>query len=372
MNVFTAVRLLTTKFSCSKTFAAVISCALLASCDQGPQLAGSKAQFTVSDIGIQVAIGADSMQDWLGILHRPIDAAFSGDEIVILDSSAPWLRIYSRDGQFLRGIMRSGEGPGEAMHPFAVRASSDGGLIVTHSAGVTRLDQNGEPVWLSRAGPYWTNAAVEACGTHIYVLARKMGELGASALILRAVPNLELYDTLVSLGPMRLPAQVRRRHTSYVRGNGEGILLYPEELDRHRLLEIGCDGQVRRELEVAPLGKPESIGLPPPAERRPGRMAVRAAEPPLPGGLAHVGDHLLWSALMVDSISTERIDSLTIITVIKDSAEARQISVRGWYQLLDSDQEGMLLLADADALYPRVLLVDGNAILRLIDRHGTP
>jgi hypothetical protein len=348
-----------------------ITCGVIA-CDPGPRSSESVARFPLIDIGVEAEIGVQDSGDPLAVLHRPMDATFVDGEIAVLDASPPWIRVFARDGRFLRAMMRKGQGPGEAELPYTLRSTRDGGFVVGSARGIERVDRDGNHLLAIRGGDYWIYAAVEACEGNIHALARRTGEIGALSLFMRLGQDSTLADTLAVFGAMRLPAQLRRRHSSYVRPVPGGVLLYPEELDRHRILEVDCNGGVLRDLEVESLGNPERVGLPPTPEQNPGRVAVRAAEPPYPGGLTRIGTTVLWAALTVDSLTNGTVDSTTVLTAFDREDRALQISIDGWYQIFDSDAEGSLLLGNADATYPSVIVVDGHTVLRLIDEQGKP
>ena len=335
------------------------------SCNRDSRLAEVRPPLlSLPEIGIKAEFGVREGEGRLGVLRRPMDAIFSGDEVLVLDASPPWVRVFDREGHFLRAMVREGQGPGEVGRPYTLTATKDSGFVMAHRRGVDRLDREGNLVLTARhAGKHLVYGAVEACGGHVFVLARSPGEINGPGLLLRVGPDGTLGDTLAVLDPLRPRNQVGRRRASFLEPTKEGILLYPEELNRDRLLEVGCNGRVLRDIEVDSLGEPETI-VP---GWRPGTVGLKAAQPPHPGGIAHVDGRVLWAALVVGSPVDGSVDSTTVITAFDAEGSSRSVAIHGWFQLFDSDVGGSLLLGNADGLYPSILLVDGITLLRLID-----
>jgi hypothetical protein len=349
-------------------FASAVALFVSGACGDQQEAVGMRSPpLTLADIDVKMEFGGEN-DEWLGVLRRPMDAVLMENEVIVLDAAPPWVRVFSRDGRYLRAMVDRGEGPGEARLPYTLRGTEDGGLIVAHSRGIESLDSDGTVRQSVRhAGEYSIRGATEACGGRILALGRRSGDAGGEALILPYESGAVLPEAIAVFDTMRPQAQIRRRHASFLRRSDGGMILYPEETNHHRLMEIACDGSVIRELHVDPLGLPERTALPPPGERAPGRFAVRAAEPPFPGGIAEINGRVLWAALVADSLLDGRIDSTTVVTAFDSTGGAAQLSIRGWYQLFDSDSKGMLLLGNADGLHPSVLLVDGNALVGRID-----
>jgi hypothetical protein len=62
------------------------------------------------------------------------------DEIYVIDSQAPAVRIYDYDGIYLRTIGRSGQGPGEYMSPRTVYTDDAGRIYVQEASGNARVN----------------------------------------------------------------------------------------------------------------------------------------------------------------------------------------------------------------------------------------
>jgi hypothetical protein len=216
---------------------------------------------------------------------------------------------------------------------------------------------------------------VEACNGTILALGRRLGETreglgqtGGPGFVLRVGADLASSDTLLMLAPLRA-VDGRRRRTSFLAGSPSGALLQTEEESNHRLIEVDCDGTIRREMYVGPFGLPERI-IP---SDRPNVILVAREDPPFPGGLATVQNTILWTTLVRDTLSADTA-RLTVVTAYDPDGAQREAILRGWVQVFHSDADGMLLLGLADDLYPRVVMVDGNALLarmRRVRRPGT-
>ena len=185
--------------------------------------------------------------------------------------------------------------------------------------------------------------------------------------VVRIDTDADVQNTIAIFSPVRPSG--RNYHPWFVGAAAEGLLLYPEEQDRSRLLELGCDGAVLTELVVDSLGPGEVIEL-----MTDGRYRVTSPQPPFPSGLARVNDRVLWAARVVEGT-----DSVTVITAFDPDGDARQLRIRGWYQLFDSDADGALLFGNSWTngqnwvygaswgLFPAVLLVDGHRLLEFVD-----
>lgn len=79
----------------------------------------------VEEASIGVDVGEDAYM--LGYVHG---IYATGDEIFVLDSQIPVLRVYDYEGRHLRDIGRRGEGPGEFSYPAWVIGTPDGRIYV--------------------------------------------------------------------------------------------------------------------------------------------------------------------------------------------------------------------------------------------------
>jgi hypothetical protein len=314
----------------------------------------------LDDVGVLATFG-DREDDPLAVLRRPLDAAFLGADVAIVDVSPPWVRVFDRQGRFLRAMVRRGDGPGEARFPRTLAAAESEQLLLAHTRGVVRLGSDGTPAFaVAAGGEFGIRGAMEACDGNVFVLARRLAEFAeAPGLLLRARPDGTLGDTVRMLGPLRR-GDSRRLRASYLQRTDSGVLLHTEEHDRHRLLEMACDGALVREVEVDSLGPPEQT-VP---GYRPGTIGVRGERPPYPGGVVKLGDTILWATLVVDTAAGGVLDSVTVVTGFDVLGPPRSVAIRGWLQLFASDRAGLLLLGAADELRPKVVLVDGNVLLR--------
>jgi hypothetical protein len=323
----------------------------------------------LEEIGVVSTLSAAEGADPRSLLQKPLDAAFVGEHVAILDASAPWIRVFDRRGRLVRAIAGEGEGPAEALRPYTLSGAANGDLLLTHSLGVTRFDEQGAVVHAMRGG-LRARGAVEACGGQHAVLLVD-SELPRSAAVVRLRLNGgELRDTIAVLSPVR--SSGRNYHPWFVEATADRLLFYSEEERAGRLLEIACDGRGMSELPVDSLGRGELIeGLDSGDGSR--RISVRGPLPPFPAGLATVRGRILWAARVVEGT-----DSLTVITALEDGG-GRRLRIKGWYQLLDADETGALLISNtwtlgqnwaygaSWGLVPAVHIVDGDALLSALD-----
>lgn len=85
--------------------------------------------------------------------------------VYVLDNNAPYVRVFTTDGQLLRAFARKGQGPGELQFPFFLGVRAGGELEVFDMAErrFTRYDSTGAPVG-TRLIQGFTALAVSAPG----------------------------------------------------------------------------------------------------------------------------------------------------------------------------------------------------------------
>lgn len=81
---------------------------------------------------------------------RVVDAVFAPDgTLFIIDTAPPHVRVFDRNGDFVRMFGRRGQGPGELIRPTNAMWL-DSTLVVRHSGAVTAFESNGDFVQLWR------------------------------------------------------------------------------------------------------------------------------------------------------------------------------------------------------------------------------
>jgi hypothetical protein len=325
---------------------------------------------TLDEVGVRASFGLSTSES-NAELAKPIDAGFSGSSVVILDAAAPWVRVFDRQGRLLRALSTIGDGPGEARRPFSVAGTTDGGVLLSHATGIERWDAAGAYVRSIRN--VRASGAIEACGG-LLALVEPAAARPWWTMLVRMNQQGAVSDTLVRIEPAR--PNNRSYQPWYAQATTNGILFYPEDERRSRVLELSCDGTVRREVPIPQLGRGDSVVV------VGGRTGVAVAKPPHPAGLVRVQDRLLWAARAVNTLANNRADSVTNVTAIDQAGRVRQVSIRGWYQLFDSASDGGLLFGNSwsigmnwqrgatTGLIPAVFLVDGAALIRIIDERG--
>jgi hypothetical protein len=171
---------------------------------------------------------------------------------------------------------------------------------------------------------------------------------------------------------------VRNYHPWFVDTYEGRALFYAEEERRHRLIELGCDGRVVRELALDSLGRGQVF------QRTERGFRLTSPGYPFPAGLARVENRVLWATRVLEPAAGGALDSLTVITAWGSDGGPRRVTIRGWYQLFDGASDGSLLFgnswtlgqnwayAGTWGLIPAVFLVDGNALLRILDEAPPP
>jgi hypothetical protein len=271
--------------------------------------------------------------------------------------------VFDRQGNLLNALVSPGEGPGEALAVQAVSAMAGDGIIVTHPAGVTGLDGSSALDFTIPVRDHIIRGAVQGCGDGLLALARRAGDDGAPGLLGRLGLDGAVVDTLALLSPLRPgrppPAFLLFYHPPYIKALEGRVLLYSEEIGIDRIIEISCEGEVMRELPVAEVGPPER------STPREGGITLSSPAPPFPAGFVHVADRIIWAA------NEGPISSLqTVLTAYGPDGGVFRLLTHGRFQLLDSDESGLLLVGNLGDLLPTVLLVDGLALLELIESRG--
>jgi hypothetical protein len=327
---------------------------------------------TMDSLGVLATYGLDEAAGPNAILQRPMDAAFMGDHVLVLDASAPWVRRFERDGRFVSALVREGDGPGEATQPHTLAATDDG-FLFSHRRGIERFSASGELVASLRDPSFRGVAAIECDGA---LLVTSESSIDADFIMARALTRLGpdgiATDTIAVYRPAR--HSTRLMWTWFADARDGTLLFYTEEEERARLERRSCAGELLGELALDSIG----TGLVTRATER--GFVVTTARAPHPSGVARISDRTLWATR---HITPER-DSVTMFEAFDAAGGKRRLSLDGWYQILDADEEGRLLLGNSWTLgfnwmygasmgdLPAVLLVDGRALLAAIDAHGTP
>jgi hypothetical protein len=204
--------------------------------------------------------------------------------------------------------------------------------------------------------------AVDGCGGSVVALGRQIGVQDPPGLIVRFATDGNVADTLAVLGPLRRHAQLpNAKRASFMLSAASTILAYTEEEERHRILELACDGSIARELQTPSIGTGEQM--------RPtddGRMEVRPPQPPFPAGLIRFGDRVLWATQVIDTLGRNRRDSLTVVTSFGRNGHTRTLLMRGWFELFDANNS-KVLIGNLHGAYPSVIAIGASALGRLID-----
>lgn len=130
--------------------------AILLAANSSPELAGQQVQVVRSTgagvwgDGLQVVeqarIGAvDGPPEQTFGEVQAVTVALDGN-VYVADGQVPAVRVYNRDGRFLRNVGREGEGPGEYRSLWGLRSMADSGVAVwdVRNGRITVFDPRGE------------------------------------------------------------------------------------------------------------------------------------------------------------------------------------------------------------------------------------
>ena len=325
------------------------------------QIGGDARVVEISELAPEVVIGLHESGDSMAVFTRVRDAAFVGREIAVLDASPPFVRVFSETGEFVGAVVGRGQGPGEADSPagLAAAATDLGGYLVTERSRVSRIGPAGDLLQLIRSTASRVRGAVAGCDGGVQLLTVSLTGPGA---IVRVDNAAGIRDTLLVMDSMR--SNTRAAHPFYALSSPRGILFYSEELHSPQLVRLSCAGQVEERIPLDSLGRPEwwENG------EETGQFLLHPSQPPWPAGLAEIGEDVIW-ATQFTAASPVGQDSLTRVTRYKAGRAAESLVLRGWYEILDSDLAGRVLLASAEPV-GHVLVVSGRDLVRAIRRAG--
>jgi len=220
----------------------VVACVLLMSCDRDEGNAADAGvpppeevidltrPISLEEAGLIRQIGTSEAGGRDAVLGRPIDAAFVGEHIAVVDGSAPWVRVFAHDGSFVRSLVREGQGPGEARTPRGVVASDAGGILFAHAAGIDGFSVDGVLERTVRLEDGYLAGAVEWCNGRVAAMVKYGGARDTSrGMIAEIGEDGAIGDTVLVLPAMRVNSMFH--YPLFAAGTDDGILLFPEEYD---------------------------------------------------------------------------------------------------------------------------------------------
>jgi hypothetical protein len=312
---------------------------------------------------MRAEIGLRQQRDRLATLQRPVDAILLGSEIVALEAYPPWVRIFDRDGNFISALASARGDSSDLLRPFALGAGLHGTFLVSDIRGIRTYARDGSVRATTMRPPgLRLRGALQTCDGHTLILAAKPGSqepgmLGSYRTDDRHVDTVTVLDTL--------RAHSQAYHPAFLARSGNHALVYTDERDRPRIVELGCDGAMVRELTLAPLGRDETEIVQ--------GTKIRFTPPtfPLPAGVAAVNGRVLWATQV--RVASANSDSLfTIVTAIDSDGVGRRIALPAHLQIVDGDSTGtLLLLRGARRTRLSLISMDGNRLIRVIDSAGT-
>jgi 6-bladed beta-propeller protein len=99
----------------------------------------------------QWRLGGDNDDEIFGMISQVL---VDDDNVYLLDTQLSEVKVYDKDGTFLRTLGREGDGPGEVRTPADMLFMPDGtlGLVQVFPGKVTKLDLEGNPAGTFQAG----------------------------------------------------------------------------------------------------------------------------------------------------------------------------------------------------------------------------
>ncbi|OGD11839.1 MAG: hypothetical protein A2W20_04550 [Candidatus Aminicenantes bacterium RBG_16_66_30] len=89
--------------------------------------------------------GPENAED-AAVLGRPLALALGGDALFVADAQDCAIKVFSKEGRFLRAFGRKGQGPGELSFPSGVAAAGDRVLVADKfNSRVQVFDHDGKP-----------------------------------------------------------------------------------------------------------------------------------------------------------------------------------------------------------------------------------
>ncbi len=305
-----------------------------------------------------ITFGSDSSSGVNAVLGSVIDATFlDRDEIAVLDRYAPFVRVYGRDGAFVRAIVPEGGGPGEARHPVSLQGTDSGAVLLTESNSVSLISADGKLI--RRLPPLEgrsRGAAIGCDGQLLVMHTVAQGYLPTGAITAfdstwkHPVSEFRL-DTIRGFS--------RQEHPFFLVRSKDVLTFYTEEIREPRLLSITCGPESVTSLPLPPPGRAEWF------EQTSGGWALHPSDPPIPAGVAAVDNGVLWATNeLIDS------DKATVLTLIgSDGSVGESLGLRGWVELVDSDDRAFLFIHRGDSA-STALVVPRGPLLRLVAQLG--
>jgi hypothetical protein len=276
-----------------------------------------------------------------------------GRFVVVLDFTAPYVKMFDGEGRFLRAFVRTGGGPGEARHPSALAVSGDTSILVADLGGRLMVFGVDGTLRAEALAPRMETVAASAGCAGDWLLYGPRFDGGASIPTrlhrarISASGGLMTEDAVPgSVGAGALPFGVAYGLVSGSRGAAAWHTLGT----RDALVRWPCGAsapavQYRRDGDSERASQPRQVGGATRLEIQPGFHA-RA-------GIAEVADGVVIAELVQgkdeDSGTTE-------LTLIGNDGSRKRITVPGHFVLRDSRPGVGVLVSSTDPV-PHVFLI---------------
>jgi len=335
----------------------LFACAAAAACREAPP-AGDARVFDAPARRLEIV--ADENGPAEAVVGRVVAARVTegGRHVVVLDFAPPYVKVFDSKGRFVRAFLRSGGGPGEALHPVALAASGDTAIFVADVSG--RLMVFGMDGRLRHEATETRTrvlAATAGCAGDWVVYGPRAGSGAHPPTWLHRV-RVGTGGTMVSrdllpdsLASDRLPMGIAYGLVS----DGRRVRALHTLGAAPVLATWGCgDAAVRLAAHDIP-GREKRAA----AQRRGDRARLEIAPGSRSrGGMAAVAGGVVIAELVVGRPPT------TELTLLRDDGTRRTAAVQGDYVIRDSRPGVGVLVSSTDPV-PRLFLISEAELLAL-------
>jgi hypothetical protein len=335
--------------------AALLVVALAACGAETPPVIHTEFPASASDNPVRIG-GAETPDAEIGLI---LAARFTGtgEHVVVLDFTPPFVKVFRRDGTLHKAFLGRGSGPLEMQHPGAVAVAGDSLILVAGgSRRVAVFTMDGQLRGEGRTGFPVLAAAAGCDGGWIgYGPTFKAGTRPAWLHRLRfgqgvaRVEDLEFRD---DLGGGIVPIGVAYG----IAQSNDMTHVWHTLTENPSVLALACAGQMPTARKVDALSSPD-------APRTQGKAARMTIEPGLRtlAGMAAVDDGVILAAQVVPKPGQPETTEFTLLT--PDGRE-QAVSVPGSYTLRDGHPRLGVLVSTTDPA-PRLFSVSHKDMRRM-------
>ncbi|TVP43421.1 MAG: hypothetical protein EA350_13810 [Gemmatimonadales bacterium] len=328
---------------CSALALPVAGCGDAVEVDDVPELR------SLDSLPLRLTVGGDPADPPIDYV---LDATLTeAGEVVVLQRSPPHLLKFDRQGQLVDSAGPRGRGPGELSGPLGVNFGGADRVAVVGRPGLVVRDWGGNEIVRFENFERPARGAIRGCHEDWVVLTAPRED---SVPSLHSVGASGLGEPYARLGRLRGNGF---DHPPFLARNEQRIVLFTEELEGPRLLEIRCeDGSVRT---LASLELGDSPYMRPTSERdAAGTYSAvwdRGTEP-FPAGVALLGDRVIWATRHGPVLQQE--GRWTRFSEWDGSSWVELFDLDGWYTLHAAHSDYGVLLSGRMEGVPAFFVVE--------------